>query len=231
MHLSWRIFIGMHVNGVDLRTAALAIVLVAALVAFWGLVSTLVAIQPWRASAHAAALAAIWFALTILVPATTSHVVNASVPLPSGAQIVRDNREAVHDGWDLDKAETMARFFEHYPEWANTAPVTTPFSWKWYFAFQHLGDLHVESDSQAYTDGIAARERLATHLSWVSLPVVIQRTLLALARTDTLSHQVFQRDVRAYHAQLRLFYYTYLFTNKSMSPDDFSRAPRFHPAS
>jgi len=222
---------GLFISEAGMRDALLTMALVAGLVTFWGVLSTLIAVRPWGAAAHAAVLAATWFALTIVVPAATSHVVNAAVPLTSGAQIIRDNREAVHDGWDLDRADTMTRFFSHYPQWANTAPVTTPFHWKWYFAFQHLGDLHVAKDSLRYRDGIAAREELASRLAWVSPPVVIQRALISLAKTDGLAHLRFQESIRDYHDDLRAFYYSYIFADRQMLPEDFEKAPRFVPTS
>ena len=53
-------------------------------------------------------------------------------------------RESVNDAWDLPKEETMQVFLERHPEWADHAKIERPFEWKWYYAFQQVGDLKTE---------------------------------------------------------------------------------------
>ena len=49
-------------------------------------------------------------------------------------------REAVNDAWDLPKSSTMEQFYESQPEWSDSSPLGDDFHWKWYYAFQQVGD-------------------------------------------------------------------------------------------
>jgi ABC-2 type transport system permease protein len=199
---------------------------IAGLIIFWTCLCLMIAAQPWRAVTHAGVLCGLWFALTLVAPAGANLAINAAIPLPSGAELARENREAVHDAWDLPRQDTLDRFVALYPEW-RTEPMERPFEWKWYYAFQHLGDVQVQEMSRAYRAGVMKRERAAGAISWVLTPIAFQRGLFRLARTDVESQLTYQDRVRAYHDTLRAFYYPYLFHDRPFSAGDFAKAPRF----
>lgn len=197
------------------------------LVLFWTVLTLLVARFGPRSSTNAAALAGLWFALTLVGPAGASLGVNAAVPVPDGARLARENRDAVHGAWDLPRQATLDRFLALHPEWSDTAPMTQPFHWKWYFAFQHLGDVAVADLSRAYRDGVERRDRLAAAAGWLMPPVALQKAMHRVAETDVTAQLAYQDRVRAFHAELRRFYYPFLFRDLPFGPAEFAAAPRF----
>jgi ABC-2 type transport system permease protein len=199
----------------------------AGLVVLWTLLVVLVARFGGPSTVNAAALAGIWFALTLVGPAAANLVVNAAVPTPEGARLARENRDAVHGAWDLPRQATLDRFLALHPEWSDTAPMTEPFHWKWYFAFQHLGDVAVADLSTAYRQGVERRERLAGTAGWLMPPVGFQRILHRVAETDVEAQLAYQDRVRNFHAQLRAFYYPYLFEDRAFGAEDYALGPRF----
>lgn len=220
--------IGAVVAGTDpLRALAFA-GLIALVCLVWTGIALLVAARGARSAVNAAVLAAIWFAVTLVVPAAANIAINAAVPVPDGAVLARENREDVHAGWDRPKDATMQRFFAHYPQYRNTAPPGLAFHWKWYFAFQHLGDEHVADLSRAWREGVARREAAAAALGWVLPPIGLQRAMHDLAGTGVPAQLAYQERVRAYHRRLHEFYYPYLFTDRPFGPADFAKAPRFN---
>lgn len=198
--------------------------------AFWTLVALLVARRTASSAVNAASLAALWFGLTLVAPAAASLAINAAVPVPDGAAMARDNREEVQGGWDKPKDATMARFVAVYPEFADRAAVPQTFTWKWYFAFQHLGDLHVAAQSRAYRDGIARRAELARTAGWLLPPAGLAQAMAAMAGTDVTAQLAYQQRIRAYHRTLREFYYDYLFNDKPFGAADLALVPRWHQA-
>lgn len=203
----------------------------AGVVVFWTLLVVLVAQFGGRSTVNAAALAGLWFALTLVGPATASLVVNAAVPTPEGARLMRENRDAVHGSWDLPRQATLDRFFAVYPEWSDTEPMTAPFHWKWYFASQHLGDVAVAEMSEAYRDGVERREALAGTAGWLMPPVGFQRIMHRAAETDVVAQLAYQERVRDFHTRLRTFYYPYLFEDRAFGAADYAAGPRFDDAS
>ena len=198
--------------------------------AFWTLLALLVARRMASSTVNAASLAALWFGLTLVAPAAAGLAINAAVPVPDGAAMARENREEVQGGWDKPKTETMARFAAVYPQFADRAAVPETFTWKWYFAFQHLGDLHVAAQSQAYRDGIAQRAALARTAGWVLPPAGLAQAMAVMAGTDVAAQLAYQQRIRRYHRELREFYYDYLFNEKPFKVEDLARGPRWRPA-
>lgn len=197
---------------------------------FWTGIVLLVARRGVRSAVNAAALAAIWFALTLVAPAGANLAINAAVPVPDGAALARENREYVHAGWDRPRDQTMRDFLKVYPQHEPGSAIPPTFHWKWYFAFQHLGDLHVAAESRAYRAGIARRAEMAGLAGWLLPPAGLAQAMSALAGTDVTAQLDYQMRIRAYHRRLREFYYDYLFSENPFGPEELARVPRYDPA-
>jgi ABC-2 type transport system permease protein len=204
--------------------AAAALVLVS--LGFWMFVTLGVARVQAASATQAAVLAGLWFAITLVVPAAAHLAINAAVPLPDAAAIARENREEVHAGWDRPKAETMARFVALYPAYKEQSATGTAFEWRWYFAFQHLGDEAVAADSAARDEGIAHREAWAQRLGWLLPPLKVAQAMQRLAGSDVAADLAFKAQVRAYHRSVREYHYPYLFAGRPMQDADISGVPR-----
>ena len=217
-------------GGTAAPTLLAAGALLAAYLLFWtGLCATLAA---WRQPGEVilAALLALWMLLAVLIPAAGRMAIDHAVPMPSGADIVMRQREAVNDGWDLPKATTMAAFVQTHPQWSQHMAVERPFEWKWYFAFQQVGDQEAQALSAAYTAGRLQRDRLAGLLAFAAPPVLLERRLQALAGTDLRASLAYEARVRAFHAELRAFYYPKLFRGDPFDAAQLPALPRFAPA-
>ncbi len=187
------------------------------------------ALAAWRQTGEVilATLLALWILLAVIVPAAGRMAIDRAVPVPSGADIIMTQREAVNDAWDLPKAKTMTAFVDRHPQWAAHTAVERPFEWKWYYAFQQVGDQQAQALSEAYTAGRLARDRLAGRLAFIAPPVLLERALQALARTDLRASLAYEARVRAFHAQLREFYYPKLFLDQRFEPAALAALPRF----
>ncbi len=208
--------------------AALAVIgLAAAYALFWTLVCLLVSRVRFGSVANAASLAAIWLVVTLVLPGLALLAINSAIPVRQGVELTLAQREAVHGGWDRPKDATMQTFFQHHPEWRATAPIEGGFHWKWYYAFQHLGDLSVAEQIRSYRAGLEARDAWTRRVGLSLPPVGVQVAIHRLARTDLDAQLAYQDRIRAFHERLRRFYYPYIFNEVSFSQSDFDRAPRW----
>jgi ABC-2 type transport system permease protein len=194
---------------------------------FWSAICMAAAALGRSAAVTLAGLMASWWLLAVLIPAGIRAVIDNSVPVAQGAQIALIQRETIHRAWDLPKSTTMNAFTDAYPEWVNHAQVSRPFEWKWYFAFQEVGDLQVAELSRRYRSDIAAREGLADRLAWLSPPALVERLLQRLAKTDMSAHLLYIDNVRAFHAALRHFYYPKLFREEPFDTTQLAALPTF----
>lgn len=222
-------WIGCLVAGVSAGTTALATLVILASLLVWTALLVPLAFRPWRATVVATTAVGLWVLLALVVPLGGRLVVDAMVPVVEGADVSFVQREAVNDAWDLPKPATMDPFVERHPEWRDHARVDAPFEWKWYYAFQQVGDQIAAELSESYRGAIAERDRLAGRLAWLSPSVGVQRGLQALAETDveaTLRHDA---RIRAYHAELRRYWYPPLFEDPPFDVTRLDALPEFEP--
>lgn len=204
----------------------------AAVLAYWLLWAVVcAAVAAWQQAGEVilAVLLALWLVVAVIVPAAGRWAVDRAVPLPSGAAITLLQREAVNGAWDLPKATTMDAFVRSHPQWADQRQVSRPFEWKWYFAFQQVGDERAAALSQAYTEGRRQRDRWAGWVAWLAPPALLERTLQHAAGTDLPAALAYEARVRAFHAQLRNFYYPRLFLGEAFTPEARQTLPAFQP--
>lgn len=214
-------------RGVPVADILAVALVVLAQTAVWTALTLWFAFRPWDAARIAAALAGLWLVLCLLLPLGAKLVIDRAVTSVSGAEIALRQREAVNDAWDLPKDTTMQAFFAVHPEWADTAPIVAPFHWKWYYAFQHVGDLSVAGLSAAYREAKRRREAWTRWVALVSPAVAVQGALTRLAGTDVAASLRYERRIRAFHARLRQFWYPYLFDELPFTRDALRGLPEF----
>ena len=221
----WAIAVG---DGVSLWSSVRVSAIVIAQIAFWSALTLWLARLRRPSSAIAAMLVSAWLMLSLLVPLVGKTVVDRVSPVVEGADIALLQREAVNDAWDLPKAATMDRFFEVHPEWSDTPPINE-WHWKWYYAFQHVGDLTAADLSMAYRRSIAERDRLSGFVAYLSPAVAVQRALQRTANTDVGAALAYDQRIRDYHSSLRRFYYPLVFNEPAYDAADLAGAPAFDP--
>ena len=216
-----------NLAGTALPTLLAACALLLAYLLFWTGLCAAFAARQQPGEVILATLVALWILLGVVVPAAGRVAIDRAVPVPSGADIIMTQREAVNDAWDLPKATTMEAFVKRHPQWADNAAVERPFEWKWYYAFQQVGDQQAQALSRAYTAGRMKRDRLAVWLAVIAPPVLMERSLQALAGTDVQATLAYEARVRAFHAELREFYYPKLFRSEAFDAVAFESLPHF----
>jgi len=153
--------------------------------------------------------------------------VDAAITVPDGGEIILTQREAVNDAWDLPASATMDPFLERHPDWADYTEMESTFEWKWYYAFQQVGDQTAEPLSIAYREGRERRDRLSAALSWLSPPAKVERIFQSMAESDTKAAAEYEDRVRAFHAELRAYYYPGLFRDEPFTDAAIQTRPAF----
>ena len=195
--------------------------------AFWSALTLWLARLRRPSSAIAAILVSVWLVLSLLVPLVGKSWVDNAAPVVEGADIALLQRETVNDAWDLPKSVTMDRFLDAHPEFSDRPPMTEEWHWKWYYAFQHVGDMTAADLSTAYRQSIAQRDRLSGIVAFLSPAVAVQRGMQRAAKTDVAAALEYERRIRAYHSSLRRFYYPLVFDEPPFNASVLAGAPSF----
>ena len=196
-------------------------------ITFWAILGYLVSRASLSAPVCASVLVGVWLTLSFLIPALGDVLIEQAIPSTDGGEIMLAQREAVNDAWDLPKSATMQAFLERHPEWEPYGQVERPFEWKWYYAFQQVGDQKVEELSKAYRDAALQRYRMAGSVALASPPALFMRVMNRMADTDLLGFLSYEQRVRDFHAQLRRFYYPLLFRPSDFDANIFKSLPVF----
>ena len=132
-----------------------------------------------------------------------------------GGDIVLNQREAVNSAWDKPVKETWRAFIATHPQWADYTIFDperdSSFNWKWYYAFQQVGDQTASDLSKAYQAATLQKDTIASYVALLSPSLLAQRLLSSAADTNVSAMVGYENDVRAFHKVLRKFYYYHLF--------------------
>ncbi|MEM9322391.1 MAG: DUF3526 domain-containing protein [Pseudomonadota bacterium] len=221
------LLVGGVVSGTSAASLLGATAMVTAYVLFWTVVCLWLGSRQHPASVILASLIGVWVLLGTLLPASGRVIIDRLVSVPSGADILMTQREAVNDAWDLPVADTMAPFVARHPEWTGYTHTGDGFDWGWYYAFQQVGDQTTESLSAAYREGRARRDQLAAWFAIAAPPALLERWLQKLAGTNVEAVLDYEESVRAFHAELRAFYYPGLFGDAAFDPARIDDLPQF----
>jgi len=196
---------------------------------FWCFIAQAIFTRVESGPTTAALLLGCWFVLSVIIPVGGKLIVEQVIIVPKGGEILLTQREAVNDAWDLPKEATMTPFFERYPQWVDSPKLVKSFEWKWYYAFQQVGDQTVEQVSEQLRTGIARRDHAMSLVSLASPPLLTKRLLARAANTDIASFQRYDTCVRNFHSSLREFYYPMLFGDTEYSSEYIRNLPAFVP--
>lgn len=220
---------GALIAGMPADALALTLAVIASYLAFWFGLSLLIAARGWRSSANATVLMSAWVVLTLVVPTLANVMLNRSIAVHQGVDLMLAQRQAVHGAWEIPREETMQRFYANHPQWQDSAPLPPTFHWKWYFAFHQVGDESVADQVRAYRAGLLQRQVWSDRLGWALPGVGAQAILHRLADTDLQAQLAYQDRIGEFHQQLRDFYYPYLFNEQPFGRQDYARQPQFTP--
>ncbi|GAB0109261.1 DUF3526 domain-containing protein [Pseudoalteromonas distincta] len=220
-------FVGAVIAGASGLEMAYVSLLCIAYLGFWTALSVWWGKNATSAPRVASSLIGLWVLFAFIIPILGDLAINKSVHSPKGGDIVLTQREAVNDAWDLPKSATLQPFVKEFPKFAPYIDMSSEFEWKWYYAFQQMGDLKAAALSKAYRDAAAKKYDLAGVVSWFSPPLLLQRSLTRAANTDSIAAYDYEQQIRDYHKQLREFYYPWLFYKGDPTKAALVNMPRF----
>lgn len=220
-------YIGAVLMNTSLFDVFLVTILCISYMSFWVILSVWLGKNKNSAPRIASALIGTWVLVAFVIPVLGDLIINKKVHSPRGGDILLTQREAVNDAWDLPVKTTMDEFFVTHPEYKNHKKVETGFDWKWYYAFQQVGDQTAATLSNKYRRASQKKYDLAGYVSFMSPTLLLQRSITRIADTDALAAFKYEKQVRKFHKELRMFYYPLLFINTAFDKKQLGTIPTF----
>ncbi len=198
-----------------------------AYLACWAAIAAGIAVWTRTVAGSLAVALSVWTSLVILVPAVMNLAVTTAFPVTEGLELTVTQRQQIHGAWDRPRGEILEAFTHKYPEWGHVPPVTGRFAWRWYYAMQQLGDDAVAEASRKHREHLRARQDVMTRLAWIAPPAYAQRLLSARAGSDLDAHLAYLERVRAFHRELREYFYPLCIDDREITPAQYADFPQF----
>ena len=223
--------IGALVTQAPFASVGLITLVVIAHLLFWMVLTLVVTASKFAAKQSSAKIASVllsvWLVITVLIPVGSDLAIDEMIESPNGGQIVLTQREAVNDAWDVPFDATWHDFIATHPQWKSKTQMGDSFEWKWYYAFQQVGDQKAEKLSKAYRTATLEKNKLAQRFALLSPAMMAQRLMSSIAQTDTNAAIQYELKIREYHKQLRNFYYPLMFNEKEFRLETLSGLPTY----
>ncbi len=191
---------------------------------FWLAVCGLVAAYTRRPETAAAALAAIWLLVVLIIPGLLDVGVRTASPVPSRLEAVTAQRAASTEA-SRASAELLATYYHEHPELATNGqqggflPA--------YYASEREVERQIAPLLTDFDDRLTRQQALVSRWRFTSPAVVAQEALNELAGVGLDRHRDFSEQARAFLASWHAEMAPRIFLGQSLAAADFDRLPSF----
>ena len=166
---------------------------------------------------NAVILLTTWLFLIIILPALINTYIVNKYPIPEALELTVKQRNAYHEKWDMDKQETLDKFYTHYPQFKNYLLPDKEFSWLWYYAMQQMGDDESAKESRDLESKLTQRNQSSQQIAQFIPTLHAQMQLNEIARADLGNQLLFLKETKQFHEKLRLHFYHKIFDDEAVN--------------
>lgn len=195
--------------------------------AFWFALAVAVNLRSDATSAaNATVLASAWLLFIVIIPSLLTVAVSRIYPVPSRLAFVntaRDERNRI----SAQAPNILENFYAANPDLRPAETVKTDFM-SGFYAAQFERDKRLAPLLEDYEEQLAAQNRLAENLRFLSPSLAMQSILNDLAATSFARYRRFILQVHEYHRAWQAFFLPKLFKNIRLTADDYNRFPQWN---
>lgn len=184
---------------------------------FWFAVCFFLVSLQMNSNFNAVILLTTWLFLIIILPALINTYIVNKYPIPEALELTVKQRNAYHEKWDMDKQETLDKFYAHYPQFKNYLLPDKEFSWLWYYAMQQMGDDESAKESRDLESKLEQRNQSSQQIAQFIPTLHAQMQLNEIARADLGNQLLFLKETKQFHEKLRLHFYPKIFDDEAVN--------------
>ncbi|MNK87522.1 ABC-2 family transporter protein [compost metagenome] len=183
---------------------------------FWFVLSRWIISFRRSSAENALILLIIWVGMNFIIPMGSNMLIQKYYPVQESLKAVMQQREGYHNKWDELKLPTMEKFYKAYPQFKSfKVEENDEFTWIWYYAMQHMGDLEASLSSKQYIEKMQKRNKLAEILGHFLPNVHTQLTEAQLAKTGMENQLHYGAALQKFHEEKRLSFYPLIFSGQN----------------
>ena len=176
-------------ENISISIAVSCILIVGAYFVFWfGLIFMQVS-RSQRGVSGLSKLVSLWLLFVLVIPAVSNSVTTYLFPQPSKLELLSDARFATSEA-TKKTAELTQNFLEDHPE-LTIGDDQVPGYYRALFLSNSVVQENIQPISTEFANSMNDREDMLDLLQYLSPTTIIQRSLVALAQTDSRTHALF----------------------------------------
>ncbi|UUF12814.1 MULTISPECIES: DUF3526 domain-containing protein [Flavobacterium] len=184
---------------------------------FWFAVCFFIVSLQKNSNFNAVILLTIWLFLIIILPAGINTYIINKYKVPEALELTLTQRNAYHEKWDMDKQQTLDKFYKHYPQFKHYNLPESEFSWLWYYAMQQMGDDESAIQSKELESKLEQRNNASELIAQFIPTLHTQIQLNEIAKSDLRNQLLFLKETNQFHEKLRLHFYPKIFDNAAVT--------------
>ncbi len=184
---------------------------------FWFAVCFFIVSLQKNSNFNAVILLTIWLFLIIILPAGINTYIINKYKVPEALELTLTQRNAYHEKWDMDKQQTLHKFYKHYPQFKHYPLPESEFSWLWYYAMQQMGDDESAVQSKELESKLEQRNNASEWIAQFIPTLHTQIQLNEIAKSDLRNQLLFLKEMNQFHEKLRLHFYPKIFDNDAVN--------------
>ncbi|TDP03319.1 DUF3526 domain-containing protein [Flavobacterium sp. 245] len=190
---------------------------------FWFAVCFFIVSFQKNSNFNAVILLTIWLFLIIILPAGINTYIINKYKVPEALELALTQRNAYHEKWDMNKQETLDKFYNHYPQFKNYPLPDKEFSWLWYYAMQQMGDDESSVQSKELELKLKQRNQASELIAQFIPTLHTQIQLNEIAKSDLRNQLLFLKETTKFHEKLRLYFYPKIFDNAPVNQEKWEK--------
>ena len=205
--------------------AASWVTLVLAYLFFWiGLIFLIVS-QSQRGFSGLSKLVSLWLLFALIIPAASNSITTYLFPQPSKLELLSDARSATSEA-TKQTAELTQRFLEDHPE-LTIGDDQVPGYYRALFLSNSVVRESTQPIVKDFSESMKDREDMLDILQYLSPTTILQRSLIAIAQTDSRSHSLFLETAGQYLSNINNVVEDSVLTSNRISVDTFDQIKIF----
>lgn len=218
---------GVFSDSSALPSLALALVVVAAYIAFWFALSLLINSFGHSSATNAIAAAAVWLVIVLILPSLLNVAIGAIYPVPSRSEIIGAVRNVNLD-MRKDGSRLLSEHYQDHPELMpkGEKPDLSDFGLAFVYIQREQKKRVAEVESK-FDEQLRNQQSLVRKIRFLSPSVTTQEALNDLAGTGLDRYDDFKRQVSSFDQAWADFFVSRIFRLEKLSAADFDSIPRF----
>ncbi len=201
-------------------------ILTNAYLVFWFALSFLVNLFGKSSGKNVVSLLSIWILLVLIIPTAINQTANTLYPVPSRLLLLNEIRETKKE-LSKQQDKVLDEYLRNHPELISSKGDRSYEYWKGFFASQEIMEKELSPLTNEFHQKLNGQQKWVDNWGVLSPAILFQYGATQLAGTSSDNYNEFKKATQSFSVEWRSHLMPFIFSNKSLTLEDFENLPQF----